>query len=230
MKSWIVAAALLFSVASLSAGDAPGVNRGATELSPSRSEYFSWINNTNEGATEAQTMVNLEFFRWLFDEYGMQLDIYAFDAGAIDGKRFYGRVGSDRFQKQFPNGFSPIGEFAAEMGTRLGVWGGPDGFGDTPTEEAARIEQMVGLCRDLDFALFKFDAVCGPLRPQKEDAFIRMMTECRKHSPDLILLNHRLGLERAQAHATTFLWEGRETYTDVFSSNRVTAPTTAPMR
>ena len=58
------------------------VNRGATELSPSRSEYFSWINNTNEGATEAQTMVNLEFFRWLFDVYGMQLDIYAFDAGS----------------------------------------------------------------------------------------------------------------------------------------------------
>jgi hypothetical protein len=142
----------------------------------------------------------------------MQLDIYAFDAGAIDGKRFYGRVGSDRFKEQFPNGFSPIGEFAAEMGTRLGVWGGPDGFGNTPVEEAARIEQMVRLCRDLDFALFKFDAVCGPLRPEKEDAFIRMMTECRKHSPDLILLNHRLGLERAQAHATTFLWEGRETY------------------
>jgi hypothetical protein len=83
---------------------------------------------------------------------------------------------------------------------------------------------MVGLCRDLNFALFKFDAVCGPLRPEKEDAFIRMMTECRKHSPDLILLNHRLGLERAQEHATTFLWEGRETYTDVFSTNRATAP------
>ena len=49
------------------------VNRGATELSPSRSEYFSWINNTNEGATEAQTMVNLEFFRWLHDVYGMEL-------------------------------------------------------------------------------------------------------------------------------------------------------------
>jgi hypothetical protein len=223
MKSRIVASVLLIPAASLIAGE-PDVNRGATELSPPRSEYFSWINNTNEGATEAQTMVNLEFFRWLFDEYGMQLDIYAFDAGAIDGKRFYGRVGSDRFKEQFPNGFSPIAEYAAEMGTRLGVWGGPDGFGDTPADEAARIEQMVGLCRDLDFALFKFDAVCGPLRPEKEDAFIRMMTECRKHSPDLILLNHRLGLERAQAHATTFLWEGRETYTDVFSSNRVTAP------
>jgi len=200
------------------------VHPGADEASASRSEYFSWINNTNEGATEAQTLTNLAFFRWLHDEYGMQLDIYAFDAGAIDGKRFYGKIGSDRFRQQFPDGFDPIYRAAEMIGTRLGVWGGPDGFGDTPEEEAVRIEQMVGLCRDYDFALFKFDAVCGALRPEKEDAFVRMMTECREHSPDLILLNHRLGLEAAQAHATTFLWEGRETYVDVFSTNSMTAP------
>ena len=162
------------------AGEEKKVNRGATETSPSRSEYFSWINNTNEGAAEAQTLINLAFFQWLQDTYGLTLDIYAFDAGAIDGKRFYGTVGSERFRGQFPNGFEPIAEIARRMGTRLGVWGGPDGFGDTPEEEAARIEQMVGLCRDLDFALFKFDAVCGPLREEKEDAFIRMMTECRR--------------------------------------------------
>ena len=221
---WVSAVGFVLLTVGLSAEDAAEINRGADEKSPSRSEYFSWINNTNEGATEAQTLVNLEFFRWLHDEYGLQLDIYAFDAGAIDGKRFYGKVGSDRFREQFPNGFGPIVEEAGTMGTRLGVWGGPDGFGETPEEEAERIEQMVSLCRDLDFALFKFDAVCGPLRPEKEDAFIRMMTECRTHSPDLILLNHRLGLERAQAHATTFLWEGRETYIDVFSANTRTAP------
>jgi len=51
-----------------------------------------------------------------------------------------------------------------------------------------------------------------------------MMTMCRQYSPDLILLNHRLGLERAQAQATTFLWEGKETYIDVFSTNTQTAP------
>ncbi len=197
---------------------------GADESTPSRSEYFSWINNTNEGATESQTMINLEFFQWMHDEYGMVLDIYAFDAGAIDGKRFYGSVNSDRFRKQFPKGFTPIYQKAKSLGTRLGVWGGPDGFGNTPREEAARTEQMVSLCRDFEFALFKFDAVCGPLRPEKEDAFIHMMTECRKYSPDLILLNHRLGLERAQAFATTFLWGGKETYIDVFSTNTTTAP------
>jgi len=198
---------------------------GADETTPSRAQYFSWINNTNEGATAEQTMINLEFFGWLEREYGMQLDIYAFDAGAIDGKRFYGSIDSDRFKTQFPEGFDPVYNKAKSLGIRLGVWGGPDGFGDTPEDEKARIDQMVKLCRDYEFALFKFDAVCGPLCPEKEDAFIEMMTRCREYSPDLILLNHRLGLgEEALKHATTFLWEGWETYIDVFMSNRVTAP------
>ena len=197
---------------------------GADEKTPSKAQYFSWINNTNEGTTEGHTLINLEFFEWLQNEYGMQLDIYAFDAGAIDGKRFYGNVKSERFKKQFPNGFDPMFEKATKLGARLGIWGGPDGFGDTPEEEAERTELMVKLARDYNFALFKFDAVCGPLRPEKEDAFINMMEEVRKHSPDLILLNHRLGFEKAEEYATTFLWGGAETYVDVFMNNGVTAP------
>ena len=43
---------------------------GADEKTPSLSHYFSWIDNTNEGATEHQTLANLEFFKWLHDEYG----------------------------------------------------------------------------------------------------------------------------------------------------------------
>ncbi|OQX72108.1 MAG: hypothetical protein B6D61_15160 [Bacteroidetes bacterium 4484_249] len=154
----------------------------------------------------------------------MQLDIYAFDAGAIDGKRFYGSMKSNRFIHQFPYGFDSIYQKANRLGIRLGIWGGPDGFGDTPQEEQERTEQMVSLCRDYHFALFKFDAVCGPLRPEKEDAFINMMKQCRTYSPDLILLNHRLGLEKAKAYATTFLWGGAETYIDVFMTNNTTAP------
>src|SRR5450432_604337 len=110
---------------------------GADEKTPSRAEYFSWINNTNEGSTEKQTLINLDFFRWLKDSYGMVLDIYAFDAGNIDGKQFYGSIYSDRFKKQFPNGFDPIYKKAKAINTRLGVWGGPDGFGNTPAEEQA---------------------------------------------------------------------------------------------
>jgi len=214
---------ILFIISTISRAQEE-VFAGADESTRSKAQYFSWINNTNEGTTEDHTQINLDFFGWLKSEYGMQLDIYAFDAGAIDGKRFYGSMKSDRFKSQFPYGFDSIYHKANHLGIRLGVWGGPDGFGDTTQEEEERTDQMVGLCRDYDFALFKFDAVCGPLRLEKEDAFIRMMEECRRYSPDLILLNHRLGLEKAKAYATTFLWGGAETYIDVFMTNNATAP------
>lgn len=194
---------------------------GADENTPSLAQYFSWINHTNEGPTEHQTLANLAFFQWMNDEYGMKLDIYAFDAGAIDGAGFYGSMKSDRFKRRFPNGFGPIAEKAAKFGCRLGIWGGPDGFGETEEDAQERIETMVSLCRDYNFQLFKFDSVCGNLRPEKIKYFIKMMTECRKYSPDLILLNHRLQLGEGLPHATTFLWEGMEMYTDVFLPNPV---------
>lgn len=222
MKNLILVLFCLIFLAHLTYGQ-DKVFPGADEKTPSKAQYFSWINNTNEGTTENHTQINLDFFAWLKSEYGMQLDIYAFDAGAIDGKRFYGNVNSGRFKKQFPYGFDSIYHRANEIGIRLGVWGGPDGFGDTPKSEIERTEQMINLCKNYDFALFKFDAVCGPLRLEKEDAFINMMKECRKYSPDLILLNHRLGLKKSLPYATTFLWGGAETYIDVFMTNNTTA-------
>ena len=197
------------------------IHPGADEATASLSQYFSWINNTNEGATEQQTLKNLAFFQWMHDAFGMKLDIYAFDAGAIDGAGFYGSTKSERFKRQFPRGFGPMVQAAAKFGCRLGIWGGPDGFGDTEDQARERIEQMVSLCRDHNFMLFKFDSVCGKLRPDKVKYFIEMMTECRKHSPDLILLNHRLELGEGLPHATTFLWEGMEMYTDVYGPNHV---------
>jgi len=224
----IVFATFVFGAAS-SWAESPSINGkakvypGADERTPSYSQYFSWINNTNEGSTEAQTMANLEFFKWLYDEYGMVLDIYVISAGAIDKAGRYGKMDSDAFRKNFPNGFGAIYKKAKAMGTRLGTWGGPDGFGDTPEEEQARVDMMVKLCRDYEFILLKFDAVVGGLRPEKQDAFIRMMTECRKYSPDLILLNHRLKLGKGLPHATTYLLGGAETYIDVHMLNRQTA-------
>ena len=140
---------------------------GADERTPSKAEYFSWINNTNEGATDKQTRINLDFFRWMKERYGMQLDIYAFDAGAIDGAKMYGSTNSDRFRRQFPQGFGPLSREASELGIHFGLWGGPDGFGTTEQETKGREEMMVGLVRDYGFRLFKMDAGCGQLRPEK---------------------------------------------------------------
>lgn len=195
-----------------------------TEKSPSRSEYFSWINNTNEGASEEQTLINLDFFRWLKETYGMQLDIYAFDAGAIDGAGIYGSTRHPRFKKHFPNGFGPVAKRAASLGTRLGIWCGPDGFGDTEQEAKERIDMMAGLVENYNFGLFKMDGVCGYLRSTKYDYFDKMMTRIRKTSPDFILLNHRLDLGPGTKHSTTFLLGGEETYIDVLMTNSMTAP------
>ncbi len=223
-KILTITAAILVSSTALFSQSAGKVFPGADEKTPSRSEYFSWINNTGEGSTEAQTLANLNFFRWLHDMYGMKLDIYAFDAGNIDKREFRGSSKVSKLDIQFPNGYKPIADRAAEMGTRLGVWDAPDRFGNTPEEEKRQTEYMVSLCRDYRFELFKFDAMGGDLRDDKQEAFIKMMTECRKFSPDLILLNHRINLgTEAVKQATTFLFGGDETYIDVHMTNQQTA-------
>ena len=115
------------------------------EKTPSQSHYFDWINSQYEGTTEAQTLINMDFFQWLHDEYGMVLDIYALDVGNIDDGPYtagvgrlipyhYGTMQSEEFKSQFPNGFMPLVNKAAGFGGRLAVWMGPDGFGRTPEE------------------------------------------------------------------------------------------------
>lgn len=199
---------------------------GADERTPSKSQYFSWINNTNEGSTELNTLINIDYFKWLKRAYNMQLDIYAWDAGNLDGASgTYEKLEGEKLKGQYPNGYAPIGKAIGELGAKLGVWCGPDGFGDTKESEKARHELMVSLCRDYHFGLFKMDGVCGTLRPEKREAFVNMMKECRFYSPELILLNHRLDFgEEGEKYATTFLLGGEETYVDVHITNEMTAP------
>jgi len=193
-----------------------------TEETPSIPQYFSWISHMNEGLDEAQTMAQLEFFKWLNDEYGMKLEIYAWDAGMIDTSKKYGSMETEEFKKQFPNGWGQIAKYADSFSCKLGLWGGPDGYGNTPEQEQVRRDLLVGLCRDYGMRLFKFDAVCGQLRDTKQGAFAQTMMECRKYVPDLVVLNHRLNVGDAIHHTTTFLWEGGETYIDTFKYNKIT--------
>lgn len=196
---------------------------GADRRTPSIPQYFSWINNTNEGATEKQTLINLAFFEWLKETYGMQIKIYAWDAGNFDGAGDgYGDENSERLHTQYPNGYAPIVKKAEELGIRLGIWGGPDGFGDTEEDAKKRFDFMVGLCKKYHFALFKIDGVCGELREEKAKICAEMLKECRKYSPDLVVLNHRLNFYEAEKYVTTFLWQSTETYVDVHSRNHTT--------
>ena len=193
---------------------------GADNFTPSVPQYFSWINNTNEGSTEEHTLINLDFFRYLKDTYGMEIKIYAWDAGNFDGaSEGYGNVNGEKFRGQYPEEYENVVKKAAEAGIRMGLWGSPDGYGDDEETQKERFEFFVHLCRDHNFALFKLDGVCGHLRPEKAALFARMLRECRKYSPDLIVLNHRLNLFEAEKHVTTYLWNGSETYVDILSAN-----------
>lgn len=193
---------------------------GADNLTPSVPQYFSWINNTNEGSTEEQTLINLDFFRYLKDTYGMEIKIYAWDAGNFDGaSEGYGNKNGEKFLSQYPDEYNNVVRKAREAGIRMGLWGSPDGYGNDEETEKERFEFFVHLCRDHNFALFKLDGVCGHLRPEKAELFAEMLRECRKYSPDLIVLNHRLNLYEAEKHVTTYLWNGNETYVDVSTGN-----------
>ncbi len=199
-------------------------NAGADEFTPSVPQYFSWINNTNEGSTEKQTLINLDFFKYLQDTYGMNIKIYAWDAGNFDGaSEGYGNVNSPKFRSQYPDEYNNVVAKANELGIRMGLWGSPDGYGDTEDSQKERYDFFVHLCRDHGFVLFKLDGVCGHLRPEKAGVFAQMLQECRKYSPDLIVLNHRLEFYEAEEFITTYLWNGVETYVDVLSCNQNTA-------
>jgi len=208
---------------------------GADSLTPPRSHYFDWINSQYEGTTEEQTLINLDFFQWLHDQYGMKLDIYSLDVGNIDDGPYtagvgrlipyhYGSTDSREFKEQFPNGFAPLVEKAGSFGCRLGIWLGPDGFGTTPEEENKRKDLMVGFCRDYNFLLFKLDGVAGPFREEKAGVLIETLKECRKYTPDLIVSSQRIDFGEAEPYITHHLWEGVETYVDVFVNNHSTAP------
>lgn len=199
-------------------------NAGADELTPSIPQYFSWINNTNEGSTEEHTLINLDFFKYLKDTYGMEIKIYAWDAGNFDGaSEGYGNLNGEKFRTQYPEEYDKVVAKAKEAGIRMGLWGSPDGYGDTEESQKERFDFFVHLCRDHNFALFKLDGVCGHLRPEKAGVFADMLKECRKYSPDLIVLNHRLEFYEAEDFVTTYLWNGMETYVDVSTCNQNTA-------
>ncbi|MFN8254328.1 MAG: hypothetical protein U0W24_01485 [Bacteroidales bacterium] len=209
-------------------------NKLINEFTPSKSIYFDWINRNWFGSNEKKVEANLKFFKWLHDEYGMQLDIYLMDAADIDqgpncapdpGLPAYGSTETPWFKKRYPNGYGQLVELAKSFNCRLGVWLGPDGYGKTKEEAMQRKEMLVGFCRDYHFSLFKFDACCSDLSPENQKYFIETMQECRKYVPDLIVLNHRITLnDEARKLTTTFLWEGRETYVDVNISNDIPAP------
>ena len=235
LKTKIFTAIFCFSAFLLGQSGNPGLS-GPSCLSQrvSQSHYFDWINSQYEGTTEEQAMINLDFFKWMHDTYGMKLDIYSLDVGNMDdgpmtagvgrlSPYHYGNLESREFIDQFPNGFGPLADKAAEFDCRLGLWLGPGGFGITEKDRQLRKEMMVSLCRDHNFKLFKMDAVAGQFDKSEEDLMIETLEECRRYTPDLIVSSHRVDFGRVDPLVTHKLWAGEETYVDVFINNKKTA-------
>jgi len=224
----------LFNYSHLSAQNLTESNQKINQFTPSKAIYFDWVNRNWYGSNEKKIEANLKYFKWLHDEYGMKLDIYLMDAGDIDqgpgccsdpGLPAYGSLETPWFKKRFPNGFDPIVKLAKSFNCRMGIWLGPDGYGKTVEEAQKRKEMLVKFAKDYHFALFKFDACSSQLSVDNQKYFIETMQECRKFSPDLIILNHRITLnEEARKLTSTFLWEGRETCVDVNIFNDIPAP------
>jgi hypothetical protein len=232
-KQAIACFSLLLTVCSLHGQSIKKVFPGADNKTPSVAMYFDWVNRNWRGSNETKALTGLDFFKWLNQAYGMKLDIFMLDAGVFDngprcktipGRPAYGDLNSPWFTSAYPHGLSSIYKKASSFDCRLGLWLGVDGFGNTAEDAQKRIDLLVSLCRDYKMKLFKMDACCSMLRPEKEPYFIKAMEEARKFSPDLILLNHRINLsETARKYTTTFLWEDKETYIDALSFNDTTA-------
>lgn len=119
---------------------------GADERTPSHPQYFSWISNTNEGSTEAQTLVNLDYFGYLRRRYGMILEIYAWDAGNLDSARgSYQTLDSDKLRAQFPNGYAPLAE-AAEKTAAVSVSGAARTGSAIPRNPPGRVPNLWSPC------------------------------------------------------------------------------------
>lgn len=196
----------------------------ATQQTPGKSHYYSWISHTNEGPSMSQVLAEIEFFQWLKEEYGMQLDIFAIDAGMFDGKKFTSHFNDSWFKQNYPDGLEPMKAPLKKLGAGLGIWGGPDGFGNSEQEKKERVDMFLRLAKDYNLVLYKCDAVCGTLREEKEETFVDLWKKLRKINPHLYFLNERLELEKGESVSTTHLFESRETYIDVMMKNGVTAP------
>ena len=233
MRGLLSAVLLLLTISKGISQPVTKVYPGADEKTPSMAMYFDWINRNWYGSNEDKVLKALDFFGWMKNRYGMQLDVFLLDAGMFDngpncssvpGRPAYGDLNSPWFTKAFPNGFNKIYQKANAVGTRLGLWIGPDGYGDTEDEAKKRVDLLVKLCTDYNLKVLKLDACSSDLRPEKEKYFIEAMQKARQSVPDLIVLNHRISLSpEAKKHTTTFLWEGKETYIDVNNFNEATA-------
>jgi len=190
--------------------------------------YFDWLCHDNSGPLESEVLANFAALRRLKDLHGLQFDIYNSDAGLVESQGTYYPQFKPNFLKRFPAGLRPIADAAAALGMRLGLWIGPDGFGEAPEDMAARRNQLRSWVEDFNVGLFKMDTVVSALEhkdkyilEKKYQSLADALTEARTIDPRFIAINHRINNSPYMLTITDcLLWRGQETYIDVHISNR----------
>jgi hypothetical protein len=197
--------------------------------SPCRASfYFDWLLHASEGPTEEEVIATLTFFRRLRDDHGVQFDIYALDDGAVETRW---KLMWDRYrpmhERLFPHGLVPIAQCAREIGMDLGVWLGPDVVYRGDQQDTQRVRDIQWMVRSWNIRLIKLDTVVSqPLRGDRyyNDWYLTRLAElcaaCRAINPELIVINHRIRFSPYMlAVLDSTLWEGAESYPEVFLVN-----------
>jgi len=189
--------------------------------------YFDWLCHDNSGPRESEVLANFAALRRLKELYGLQFDIYNSDAGLVESQGTYYPQFKANFLSRFPAGLKPLAEGSKALGMRLGLWLGPDGFGERPEEIAARREQLLSWVRDFNVGLFKMDTVVSELAhpdryilEKKYQSLADALAEARRIDPGFVAINHRINDSPYMLTITDcLLWRGEETYIDVHISN-----------
>jgi len=189
--------------------------------------YFDWLCHDNSGPRESEVLANFAALRRLKELYSLQFDIYNSDAGLVESQGTYFLQFKANFLSRFPAGLKPLAEGSKALGMRLGLWLGPDGFGERPEEMAARREQLLSWVRDFNVGLFKMDTVVSELShpdkyvlEKKYQSLADALAEARRIDPRFVAINHRINDSPYMLTITDcLLWRGEETYIDVHISN-----------
>jgi hypothetical protein len=189
--------------------------------------YFDWLCHDNSGPRESEVLANFAALRRLKELYGLQFDIYNSDAGLVESQGTYYPQFKANFLSRFPAGLKPLAEGSKALGMRLGLWLGPDGFGEKSEEMAARGEQLLSWVRDFNVGLFKMDTVVSELDhpdkyilEKKYQSLADALAEARRIDPGFVAINHRINDSPYMLTITDcLLWRGEETYIDVHISN-----------
>ncbi len=193
--------------------------------------YFDWLCHDNSGPLESEILANFAALKKLRTLFGLQIDIYNSDAGLVESQGTYFPQFKADFDKRFPRGLRPIADASASLGMKLGLWIGPDGFGETPAEMAARRNQLLSWVRDFNVGLFKMDTVVSALAhknkyilEKKYQSLADALAEARRIDPSFIAINHRINNSPYMLAITDcLLWKGEETYIDVHITNTTAA-------